>query len=227
MLGNAIFGGLFSPESRPETQIPTSVPSPVILPITVPLSQEAVIDGTNLLYGSANDQQPSLLYVFGLLLELNRRHLAFKCFFDANTFFTLQSAGKKSEAYAYRRFCHDFPNHFIEVPGRNRADDFLLDYANNSHASVISNDQYRDFAHKYGWLTTGSRRRSSFLVHSGLMQIVALGINATIPHSLAEAESVLRQQFGTITGTFIPIMLPPPTHKPVHSKLNRSFAPAH
>jgi len=76
-----------------------------------------VIDGQNVMYGSPNDQKVSLLNLLGLLVELNNRKTPFKCFFDANTFFTLLKAGRKSEAYAYRRLCHDFPDLFIEVPG--------------------------------------------------------------------------------------------------------------
>jgi hypothetical protein len=160
-------------------------------------SDALVIDGKNVIYGSPSDPQPSLLNLFGLLLELHKRKRVFKCFFDANTFFTLMEAGKKAEAYAYRRCCHDFPDMFIEVPGGNQADDFLLDYAHSQKAPVISNDRYRDYLAKYQWLNANSKRRVSFIVHSNMMQVVSLGFTAAIPVDLAVAEASLRAGFGS------------------------------
>ena len=186
-----------------------------------------IIDGTNLLHGMSNGKTLSLLNVLGLVIELNNRKIAFKCFFDANTFFTLLGAGKKAEAYAYRRLCYDLSDQFVEVPGRNRADDFLLDYVNKGNETIISNDQYRDFASKYAWLAKDSGRRVSFLVHSALMQVVALGLSAAIPTNLAESESLLRNQIGRITGKYVPVNLPPQPAKTMPTPIKRSFAPAH
>src|ERR1039458_4624980 len=154
-----------------------------------------VIDGKNVIYGSPSDQKPALLNLLGLLPELQKRNCAFKCFFDANTFYTLNEAGRKNEAYAYRRLCHDFPDMFIEVAGGNRADDYILDYAHSHGTPIISNDRYRDYEEKYGWLKTEINRRVSFVVHSGMIQIVPLGIQADIPQDLNAADSLLRSGF--------------------------------
>lgn len=188
--------------------------------------RQIVIDGQNLLYGSPTNQKVSLLNVLALVMELNQRQTAFKCFFDANAFFTLIKAGKKDEAYAYRRLCHDYPDLFIEVPGRNRADDYLLDYANQGAAAIISNDQYRDFAAKYGWLNQQPGRRSSFLVHSGLLQITGLGLTAKIPSTLHRAEKTLREQLGAITGQFVPATYPPLLAPFVRKPSVRTLLPA-
>jgi hypothetical protein len=190
-----------------------------------PAVKSVVIDGQNVMYGSPTDQKVSLLNLLGLLIELNNCKTQFKCFFDANTFFTLLNAGKKTEAYAYRRLCHDFPDIFIEVPGHSRADDFLLDFVNKGDATIISNDQYRDFSDKYRWLTDYNRR-ASFLVHSGIMQIVNLGIRANIPAKLSDAETILRDQLGRITGKHVPAMLPYQNTRPANKGFNRKFGPA-
>jgi len=196
---------------------------PVVIPIQEPAVKFVIIDGKNVMYGSPTDQNASLLNVLGLVDELNNRGIAFKAFFDANTFYTLMKAGKKDDAFAYRRICHDYPDFFIEVPGHNRADDFLLDYADKGTASVISNDRFRDFALKYGWLTSNPSRRASFLVHSGIMQIVGLGITASIPLKLADAESMLRDKIGRITGKFVPTVLPHQANKPANKVFNGGY----
>jgi hypothetical protein len=179
------------------------------------VADSVVIDGKNVLHGSSADQNPSLLNLLGLLLELQNRHCAFKCFFDANTFYTLKEAGQ-TEAYAYRRLCHDFPDLFIEVPGGNRADDYILDYAHSHGAPIISNDRYRDFQEKYVWLTD-ARRRVSFVVHSGIMQIVPLGIQAAIPDELAAAESSLRSGLAKTPLVEAPIKS---RHQVKHARIN-------
>ena len=209
----SIFKNIFSTPEKAECKIT----KPVVTPV--------VIDGKNVMYGSPSDQRVSLLNTLGLLIELNNRKTPFKCFFDANSFFTLTKANRKDEAYAYRRLCHDFPDLFIEVPGNNRADDFLLDYANSSGDTIISNDRYRDFSNKYGWVAD-SQRRVSFLVHSGYMQVVALGIYASIPNKLFAAESMLRDQLGQITGKFVPAVLPNHTRKHANNGFNGGYASA-
>jgi len=201
---SSIIKNIFSTHQKVEC----TIKEPSIKPV-----ERVVIDGQNVMYGSTSDQRISLLNLLGLVVELNNRKIPTKCFFDANTFFTLTRANRKDEAYAYRRLCHDFPDLFIEVPGHNRADDFLLDYANSSGESIISNDQYRDFYTKYGWIAD-SQRRFSFLIHSGIIQIVTLGISASIPTKLSDAENILRDQIGRITGKFVP------TNAPV--KINRT-----
>jgi hypothetical protein len=156
---------------------------------------DIVIDGLNVIYGTPSHQKPSLMNLLAPLPELQERKLAFKCYFDANTYFKLKEAGRHDEADAYRQFCFDFPDIFIEVPSRNRADGFLLQYAHSKGAQIISNDCYRDYYNKFRWLEQDYNRRVSFVVHSNEMQIPALDLFAAIPTDLAAAESSLRAGF--------------------------------
>ena len=159
-------------------------------------SKTVIIDGTNVIYGSHSNPQPSLMNVLGLLLELQQRAHAFKCFFDAGTFYSLLKAGEKAEAACYRQLGHDFPDLFIEIPGGNKADDFLLQYVNAHGGSIISNDLFRDYLEKYHWLKTDPKRRVSFVKHSNMMQFATLGFTAAIPSDLAVAEKALRTGLG-------------------------------
>jgi hypothetical protein len=151
-----------------------------------------VIDAKNVIHGSSQGQTPSLLYLIGLLLELHKRKATYKCFFDANTFYALKNAQRLDHGLAYRNLCKDFPNHFVEVPGGNQADDFLLDFAHSHGPVIISNDRYRDYTDKYPWIANGNSRRVSFTVHSDIIQIYSLGIQAAVPSDLAAAVKTLR-----------------------------------
>jgi len=160
------------------------------------VTDKLVIDGLNVIYGAPSDQKPALANLLGLLMELKNRNFSFKCFFDASTFYTLEEAGKTDDADAYQNLCRSFPDLFIEVPGGNQADDFILDYAHSHGTPIISNDRYRDYEEKYVWLKSESNRRVSFLVHSGMIQIVPLGVQASIPSNSATAMSSLYASFG-------------------------------
>jgi hypothetical protein len=160
------------------------------------VTDAVVIDGTNIICGTPSYQNPSLLNLLGLLLELQKRNCVFKCFFDASTLRHLKRARRKDEAYAYRRLCFDFPDLFVEVAEGNQADDFILDYAHSHGTPIISNDLFRDYEEKYGWLKSDIKRRVSFLIHSGMFQIVPMGIQAAIPIDLVAADSSFRAGFG-------------------------------
>ena len=151
-----------------------------------------VIDGLNVIYGTPSHQNPNLMNLLGLLFALQKHKLTFKCFFDASTPFKLSEAGRTDEAEAYRQFCFGYPDTFIEVPARNQADRFLLQYANHTRSQIISNDCFRDYNEKYPWLKWDYNRRVSFIVHSNTLQIPALDLMATIPEDLASADLSLR-----------------------------------
>jgi len=151
-----------------------------------------VIDAKNVVHGSSQGQLPSLLILVGLLLDLHKRNISYKCFFDANTYYAFKDAQRLDDGRAYRALCREFRDHFIEVPGGNRADDLILDWAHRHGTPIITNDRYRDYFDKYSWLENGSKRRVSFAVHSGIIQIYPLGIEAPIPADLAAAVTELR-----------------------------------
>ena len=101
------------------------------------VANSVVIDATNVVRSSQGDP-PCLLRLIGLLLELENRRYTYKCFFDANTGYVLEESGQREQAKAYRELLRDYYNIFIEVPGRTRADDFILDYAHSHGTPIIS-----------------------------------------------------------------------------------------
>lgn len=162
------------------------------------VADTVVIDGSNMLYSPSNPK-PSILGLLALLLELQKRNIKFKCFFDHSAYYLLSESKRNDHANAFRRFCFDFPDHFVEIPVDNCADDFILDYAHSHGTPIISNDLFRDKMEKYDWLQKEHNRRVSFLIHPDMIQIVPMGIQAPIPEKLAAAEMALRSALGKPT----------------------------
>ena len=150
------------------------------------VTQFVVIDAANVVR-SSQGEPPSLLRLIGLLMELEKQKYTYKCFFDANTMFVLEKSGLLDEANAYRALLRDFHDVFIEVPGKTRADDSILDYAHKHGTPIISNDRYRDYATKYPWIENSSNRRVSFKAHSGTVHLSSIGMEASVPNNLGHA----------------------------------------
>jgi len=151
-----------------------------------------LVDGQNVIYGSAVNPEPNLLNLLGLLIALHRRGYSFKCFFDSPTFFTLKKRALFGQAEAYGRLCREFPDQFVVTPFGTDADEYILAYSNCRGTQIISNDRYRDYSEKYPWVKSDGQRRIPFLKHSNSIQVVHLGIEAVIPEELQSGVDKLR-----------------------------------
>jgi len=158
-------------------------------------TDKLVVDGLNVIYGYGSNQKPNLLNLLALLTELQKGGYNFKCYFDPGTYYTLNRANKK-HALAYRHLVRDYPQYFIEVPVHNKADGFILDYAHNQGAAIISNDRFRDYEEKYSWIATDGKRRVAFINDTTMLQVLPLGVQAAIPSELESAVKSLRMGFG-------------------------------
>ena len=111
-----------------------------------------VLDGLNICHWASRDET-DLRILLAIVLKLAQQRLPFLTFFDANTPHVL----RERDAVAYKRLVGELPRIFVEVPGKIRADEFILQRANSDNAHVISNDQFRDFADRYPWVSAGDR----------------------------------------------------------------------
>ena len=151
------------------------------------------VDGSNIIRSwSGRNQPPSLLVLLTLLVALRRRGWAFKCFLDSNVAVVFSEAELKSEKREFIRLCTEFPDHFIEVPSRNRADDYILDYAHARGTPVITNDRFRDYEQTYPWISSDPERRISGVCHSGILQVFPLGLKEPLLSDLSCAIACLR-----------------------------------
>ena len=126
-------------------------------------SLDFLLDGTNVCgWGQQTDaNQFSLSPLMTLIVALRTlRGGKVLCIFDANTRFRLREVGQE---HLYEELLR-IPSTFVEVTGGIRADDFLLQEANQSHCQIISNDRYRDYQSRYPWLA-----KEKMLVKGGIL----------------------------------------------------------
>lgn len=110
-----------------------------------------VVDGLNVcLY---RRESPSLPLLLTLLLELTRRGHSFVCLFDASTRFKLT----QDDASAYAQLVKLLPRYCHEITGGIRADDFILLRADRHGSRIITNDRFKDYIHRYVWVTERDR----------------------------------------------------------------------
>jgi hypothetical protein len=145
-----------------------------------------VLDGLNICHW-ASQGEPDLRILLALALELTHRKLPFLTFFDANTPHVLGDGGSGS---VYRKLIGDRSGIFVEVPGRMRADEFILQHANDDNDHVISNDQYRDFADRYPWVAAGDRLIKGVVAGDRIL-IPRLGLNIRINSDAVAVADVL------------------------------------
>jgi hypothetical protein len=120
--------------------------------------QSVVIDGLNVCYWSgAEKREPELTIVLTICVELARRHIPFFVFFDANTPHRLREAGDNTSPDVYKRLLDSWSTLFSEVPGRIKADEFILQKAHGDNAFIVSNDQYRNYVDAYPWVVSDDR----------------------------------------------------------------------
>jgi hypothetical protein len=124
-----------------------------------PISAEVkhlLLDGSNICRWASRDK-PDLRILLTLAVEAVHRKIPFLVFFDANMPHLLAECSDELSVAAYKRITEALPEVFVEVPGRTRADEFILPRAGGDGSHIISNDQYRDFADRYPWILAGER----------------------------------------------------------------------
>ncbi|MEZ5796019.1 MAG: hypothetical protein R3D63_00065 [Paracoccaceae bacterium] len=100
----------------------------------------AVIDGSNVMYWQ--DKTPRLQPLAAVLAELGRRGYQTGVVFDANAGYLL--AGRYLDDHALGKALGIGQDRVMVVPKGVQADPYLLDYARQSGAIIISADRFRD-----------------------------------------------------------------------------------
>jgi hypothetical protein len=147
----------------------------------------AVIDGTNVCcWGRGMSLRP-LLALVALLAEERRE---FICFFDANTKHRLP----RNEAVVYQTMLFERHRSFAEVPGKTKADDFILRRAENLKGVVFTNDQYREHKEKYPWVEKDPERLIKGMVAGDRLMIAGLDVDLPLePNAVIGWERVRRR----------------------------------
>jgi hypothetical protein len=148
-----------------------------------------IIDGLNICnWGSSDEVKPDLKILLSLCTELLGEGIPFYCFFDANTRHVLrEQSGKEAEKSYVSLLTGLHSSFFTEVPGKTRADEFVLQKADRDNAFVISNDQYRDYAGRYNWVAKGDRLIKG-LVADNQIQLPSLNLNCEVQSDIKQAK---------------------------------------
>lgn len=178
----AIIAQPFEPK-RPNTVHQTS-------PIQINRSniQMVVLDGLNICGWSSTDElQPDIAILLTLCISLAEDKLPFICFFDANTRHIFRDKLSVKDEDIYVDLIRNFKSsHFIEVPGRTQADDFILQKADSENGYILSNDQFRDNRKKHLWLSD-ERRLLKGTVANGNIMVPGLQLDLRIRKDIQKA----------------------------------------
>ena len=117
-----------------------------------------LIDGTNLIFWDIRRSGLHLDYVLALARFLKDSGAKYRVFFDASTPYRLREKGAPGDEVRYRQALRARPDIFVEIPGGQQSDAYLLmQAANDPSAVVISNDRFRDREHLHPWLRDSAR----------------------------------------------------------------------
>ncbi len=150
-----------------------------LLPPSIKLGEHFLIDGSNVMGGSAwKNQPPNFKILLHLLIELKENNYDFTCIFDANARFDLLRFAGKPDQAAYIQFVdrEKYSSHFAESTGGMRADDLLLQRADRLQQRIISKDRFKGYENKYTWLRNPDVRLIKFQMVNKDLQIPALEI---------------------------------------------------
>lgn len=138
-------------------------------PRSVQGARSYLIDGTNLIFWDVRRSGLHLDYVLALARFLKDGGVKYRVFFDASTPYRLREKGAPGDEARYRQALKARPDIFVEIPGGQQADAYLLMQAANDPSSVvISNDRFRDREHLYPWVRDSARHVGGMMLDGAL-----------------------------------------------------------
>jgi len=137
--------------------------------------EKFVIDGTNVCwwYAQAYTNDISVKPLFAIIQAILENGDDFYCVFDASMYFELNQKGKPVEEKMLSDLVNKYPDNFFIVTGSSRADGVVLHDADVHNRRIVTNDIYKDYRDKYGWLSDkhNDRLLQGNLQRSGLITI--------------------------------------------------------
>ena len=122
------------------------------LPVVVDASVTGivvVVDGSNVIRAKGGYGVNGL---FALYEAFKDKGMKTKVYLDANIIHVLRDAGDEIGAKRLEEAIKKESNVFVLVPAGNRADDYILQYADRTQALVLSNDRFVPYVERYPWI---------------------------------------------------------------------------
>lgn len=141
----------------------------------LPLGKPVLIDGSNLFRA---DKANNLRAIVTCVQELKERGLSCVVIFDANIEHLISEIGDGHTMAAFNRMRELLGKNLVIAPRGQRADDIILQVADVAQSHIISNDQFRQFAHRYSWIEHGDRLHKFSMVAD---QLVIADLDMCVP----------------------------------------------
>lgn len=133
-----------------------------------------LIDGSNVAHWQ-DRKNPRFDVVLLLANELLQHEIPFLCFFDAN------AAKKFNDCPIYLRCLNEHPKFFVQVSGGIRADEFLLQFADQQGGAIITCDKFDkktdNYVTRYPWISSAPERLLKGGVFAGTLSIPGPTLN--------------------------------------------------
>jgi tetratricopeptide (TPR) repeat protein len=162
-------------------------------------STRYIIDGSNICFSYLpQSSTPSLALLLSLLVGLLENDFSFLCFFDANTRHKLRESSGDEFSNLIEYLTSNHSDHFVEVPGGTEADEFILETANTTGESIISNDRYRDRSDQYNWIEKSPDRLLKGTLVNNRIMIPSMHLDVALKNDHSKLLRELEIRFGAL-----------------------------
>lgn len=145
--------------------------------IDLPKDRPVIIDGSNLVLHDSKILTGTLRT---LLNWMDQNQIPIRVYFDANIQFVLNKRNRQGDWLRIWSWTERFPDNVKIVPSGMKADDCILQDANDNDAHVISNDTFADYVERYPWVDKNSGRIHHYLVFGNRLMIPDINLNIAI-----------------------------------------------
>jgi uncharacterized protein YlaI/rRNA-processing protein FCF1 len=135
-------------------------------------AKNIVIDGSNMIRFNDGNHVGGLI---AFVREMKKMKATMKVFLDANIIHVLDDAGETKARQCLEGEIKKSKAVYAIVPAGSRADDFILQYADRTGATIVSNDRYLQYVDRYPWVKDG--RVAHFMFDDKRLMIPDLGID--------------------------------------------------
>lgn len=141
-----------------------------------------IIDGSNVQW-EGNRKNPNFNQLISLCLALYKNGHEFVAYIDANTRHQYPEPIKGAVTKELDFLLRKYGNLFVECPGKESGDQFILNHSNHDGLPIISNDQYRKEESDFPFVKDKSRLLKFAVVANEQINIPALKIRGHIRKS--------------------------------------------
>jgi hypothetical protein len=140
-----------------------------------------ILDASNICRGFSQKKGAiTINYLLSLAIEILGRGGYFVSVFDSNAEYLFREK-KSDELEYYIDLISNASDYFYVSTGGLKADEFILQMANEDNYDIISNDRFRDYIAKYPWIDDSPERLNKGKITPKLYNGKTIGYRISIP----------------------------------------------